>query len=195
MEAAIVVKLKTGIERTGVPKKEIAAVFLPMPAAASRAEADKAELYESGSTSITPQQTTDADRPPKPLENGKPRRWAEFGIAATSVIFILLSMVPRELKKGQMWYTAAHSLLLVSTLVLIASLFWGNTHIKMIRFLSGKPIFVQVVALTLIDWLQVMIMPDPGSIIFCSQSIKVKTTTCTNIFFPERNLIILMWVL
>ena len=94
-------------------------------------------------------QPTDTDEPPQPLKNGEPRRWAEFCLAASGVIDIGLIMVPGELKTGQVWYTAAHSLVLASVIVLMACLFWGNTHIKMIRFLSGKKIFVQVVILAL----------------------------------------------
>jgi hypothetical protein len=134
-----------------------------MPAAAaSRVNTDIAELNVLDTTPVLPGQPTDTDEPPKRLENGKPRRWAEFGCAASTVFFISLVMVPRQLKKGQMWYTVAHSLNLAAAIVLVVSLFWGNTHIKMIRFLSGKQIFVQVVILALIDWLRVMIMPDSG---------------------------------
>ena len=134
-----------------------------MPAAAaSRVNKDIKELNLPDTTPVLPGQPTDADEPTEPLENGKPRRWAEFCIAATGVILIGLVMVPGELKKGQMWYTVAQSLNLATAIVLIVSLFWGNTHIKMIRFLSGKMIFVQVVILTLIDWLQKMILPGLG---------------------------------
>ena len=116
-----------------------------MPAATEpRIETDIAELdVPPDTTPVLPGQPTDTDEPPEPLENGTPRRWAEFGVAATAVILIGLAMVPGELKKGQLWYTAAHSLVLVSAIVLMACLFRGNTHIKMIRFLSGKKIFVQ----------------------------------------------------
>jgi hypothetical protein len=132
-------------------------------AAASRAESDIAKLDVSAvTTRVLPGQPTDTDEPPEPLENGEPRRWAEFCMAATGVIFIGLAMLPKSLKKGQVWYTAAHSLNLATAIVLIVSLLWGNTHIKMLRFLSGKPIFAQVLILALVDWLRVMIVPDVG---------------------------------
>ena len=67
-------------------------------AAANRAETDIKELN-----------VPDTNEPPEPLENGKPRRCAEFGIAASGVIVCGLTLVPGELKKGQMWYTAAHT--------------------------------------------------------------------------------------
>ena len=86
----------------------------------SRTEADIAELD-------LPSQSTDTDQPPKPLENGKPKRWAEFGQAASAVIFIALNMIPARLKKGMVWYTVAHFLVLFSMLVSLACLFWGNT--------------------------------------------------------------------
>jgi hypothetical protein len=123
---------------------------------------DITELNASDTTPGHPGKPTDTDEPPEPLENGEPMRCTEFCVAATAAIYVGLIMVPYELKMGQMWYTAAHSLVLVSSVLSIACLFWGNTHIKMIRFLSGKKIFVQVVVLALIDWLQVMIMPAPG---------------------------------
>ena len=113
--------------------------LMAMPtAAASRVSTDIAELVVPQSKSILPGKPTDMDEPPEPLENGEPRRWAEFGVAATSVIYIGLIMVPWELKMGQAWYTAAHSLVLVSAILSVACLFWGNTHIKIIRFLSGN---------------------------------------------------------
>jgi hypothetical protein len=68
--------------------------LLAMPAAAaSRIETDIAELIVPNvaelnlpdTTPVLPGQPTDADEPPEPLENGKPRRWAEFGCAASSV--------------------------------------------------------------------------------------------------------------
>ena len=136
---------------------------------------DIAELDVPETTPVPPGQPTDADEPPEPLENGEPRRWAEFCVAASSVILIGLAMVPSRLKKGQMWYTAAQSLILIIAIVLVMRLFWGNTHIKMIRFLSGKKIFVQVVILTLIDWLQVMIMPAPG----WEVTVRISFTTAT----------------
>ena len=91
--------------------------FLPMPAAAaSRVNTDIAELnvLDTTPSPVLPGQPTDTDEPPKPLENGKPRRCAEFVMAATTVIFIPLLMVPKSLKKGQMWYTVAQSLVLVN---------------------------------------------------------------------------------
>ena len=134
-----------------------------MPTAAERrTETDIAELVVPNTTPVLPGQPTNNDEPPEPLENGEPRRWAEFGIVATGVLYMGLLMIPDELKKGQVWYTVAHFLVLVSAVLSIACLYWGNTHIKMIRFLSGKAIFVQVVILALIDWLQLMIMPTPG---------------------------------
>ena len=78
-------------------------------AAASRVNTDINELVVPEIKTILPGQPTDADEPPEPLENGEPRRCAEFGIAGSGVILIGLGMVPRELKKGQMWYTAAHT--------------------------------------------------------------------------------------
>jgi hypothetical protein len=123
---------------------------------------DGTERDTDTDTSDQELQPPDALQPPEPLENGKPRRWAEFGFAASGVIFIGLMMIPYELKKGQAWNTAANSLLLGSVILSVACLFWGNTHIKMIRFLSGKKIFAQVVILALMAWLQVMIIPDVG---------------------------------
>jgi hypothetical protein len=72
-------------------------------AAGRRIETDIAELVVPQIKSILPGQPTDADAPPDPLENGKPRRWAEFGTAASAVILIGLMMVPMPLKKGQAW--------------------------------------------------------------------------------------------
>jgi hypothetical protein len=109
-------------------------------AAAGRVTTDIKELNVPDTTPVLPGQPTDTDEPPEPLENGEPRRWAEICMAATAVIFIGLNMVPGESKKDQVWYTVAHSLVLLSTMVLIACLFWCNTHIKRIRFLSRKPI-------------------------------------------------------
>ena len=94
---------------------------------------DIAELDVPETTPVPPGQPTDADEPPEPLENGEPRRWVEFCVAASGVILIGLAMVPSRLKKGQMWYTAAQGLVLIIAIVLAMRLFWGNTHIKMIR--------------------------------------------------------------
>ena len=74
-----------------------------------RIEKDIAELDMTDTTPVLPGQPTDTDEPPEPLEYGKPRRCAEFGIAASGVIVCGLTLVPGELKKGQMWYTAAHT--------------------------------------------------------------------------------------
>jgi hypothetical protein len=41
-------------------------------------------------------------------------------------------------------------------------LFWDNVHFKLLRFLSGKKVFAQVVILSLIDWLRLILLPDPG---------------------------------
>ena len=114
-----------------------------MPAATEhRIETDIAELdVPPDTTPVLPGPPTDTDEPPEPLEHGEPRRCAEFCMAASGVIQIGLVMLPGEPKKGQVWYNVANGLdVLVSAIVLIACLFWGNTHIKMIRFLSGKMI-------------------------------------------------------
>ena len=99
--------------------------LVAMPAAAGRRiETDIRELDVPADTPpVLPGQPTDADEPPEPLENGKPRRWTEFGFVATGVVLIGLMMVPYELKKGQAWYTAAHSLVLASTVLSVACLF------------------------------------------------------------------------
>jgi hypothetical protein len=63
-----------------------------------------------------------------PLENGDPARCAEFVTAASAFIFMGLVMLPEKLKKGQAWYTGAHSLILLTVIGLVACVFWGNTH-------------------------------------------------------------------
>jgi hypothetical protein len=107
-----------------------------MPAATEhRIETDIAELDVSADTTpVLSGQPTDTDKPSEPLENGGPRRWAEYCIAASGVILIGLIMVPYQLKKGQVWYNVANGLVLVSAILSVACLFWGNTHIKMIRY-------------------------------------------------------------
>ena len=131
-----------------------------MPTGAERrVEADIAELDAPGTTPQLANQPTD---PPKPLENGKPRRRVEFCSAACCGAFFALLMVPYQVKKGQDWYSVVHSLVLFSTIVLTTCIFWGNTHMKMLAFLSGKKIFWKVVVLALIDWVRIMIKPDVG---------------------------------
>jgi hypothetical protein len=69
---------------------------------------------------------TDTDEPPEPLENGKPRRWAEFCLAATGAIFIGLLLFPHQLKKGQVWYNAVQSLVLVSAVLSVACIVYSG---------------------------------------------------------------------
>jgi hypothetical protein len=123
---------------------------------------DIAELDRLGTPEEFPGQPTDIIEPPKLLENGKPAWRAELCIVFSGAGIIGLSMLPYRLKKGQHWYSVMHSSVLFSMTVSIVCLFYKNTHIKMLRFLSGKMIFVQVVILALIDWLRVMILPGQG---------------------------------
>jgi hypothetical protein len=131
---------------------------------ASRVVTDIAELNTRQGLQHMAVQPTDADAdvPPEEIQNGAPRRWAEGIVAANACIFVTLAMTPYQLKKGQMWYTIAQSTILGSTMVALLFHFVGNIHSRMLRFFSGKKIFIKVVGLTLVNWLMVMLMPGEG---------------------------------
>ena len=102
---------------------------------------------------------------PEPVENGEPRLCVEamekMCFAITGIVLFALSAVPVQAKKGKAWYTTIHLIMLFSNIVCAAALFFRNTHIKLLRFLSAKMVFGQVVGLSLVDWSRVMIMPHP----------------------------------
>ena len=131
---------------------------------------DISELDESGTHQPQPSTESHWSRvrltvlhsPPRPLKNGEPARWAELGVAVSGFIFVALIFVPAQLKKNQVWYICCHATILFSTTLSICFKYWGNTHIKMLRFLSGKPVFAQIVLLALLDWLWITIQPDLG---------------------------------
>ena len=128
----------------------------------NRPKTDVAELEgRSAAQELIDQAPTDAAEA-QALKNEAPRFWAEFGVAVSSLPFVALILVPGQLKKGLMWYSSSHSLVLFSMTASVACLFWGNTHIKMLRFLSGKKIFAKVVFLALADLVRLLIMPDTG---------------------------------
>lgn len=127
-----------------------------MAATMNRAVLDIAKLDENGTAQAEDVAGT------KPIENEQAHRMAEFAVAFSGSAFIVCIFVPYEWKQGQMWYTILHALILGWQSCFSWLLFRGNTHVKLLRFLTGKKIFVQVVVLSLIDWLRVMIMPYPG---------------------------------
>jgi hypothetical protein len=107
--------------------------------------------------------SAEAAAAPKPSAvSGKPRVVAEVGITTINVSFVLLSLVPWELKKGKDWYTAAQSVVLASTIGFLALLFVGNVYTKILRFQTVNGAFWVQVVLTLTDCVRGMALPDPG---------------------------------
>ena len=52
--------------------------------------------------------------------------------------------------------------MLVSTVVSVACLFFGNTHVKLLRFLAVNGVFWQVVVLAVANWVQEVVLPGVG---------------------------------
>jgi hypothetical protein len=96
------------------------------------------------------------------MEHEPAKRWAEAAIAATALSFFALVALPSGLKKGQAWYSVCHGLVLLSTVLCFACLFFGNTHVKLLRFLAVNGVFWQVVVLAVVTWVQQMGWPGVG---------------------------------
>jgi hypothetical protein len=99
---------------------------------------------------------------PTRAKRAEPQVVPEIAVAFTAAVLVALALVPYDLKQGQDWYTAAHSVVLASTVASLSFLFAGNTHTKIIQFQMASGFFWQVVVLSLVDWVRVMAMPDPG---------------------------------
>ena len=87
-------------------------------------------------------------------ENETFRRCAEAALAATTFIFLALVIIPSNVKKGQFWYDLSQGLVLVSTAVSSFCVFYGNTHIKLLKFLAVNGVFWQVIVLAVGCWAQ-----------------------------------------
>ena len=96
------------------------------------------------------------------MEHDPTKRWAEAAVAATALIFFALHIVPYGLKKGQVWYSVCQGLVLLSTVVSLTCLFFGNTHATLLRFLAVNGVFWQVVVLVVVNWVRVIVWPDVG---------------------------------
>jgi hypothetical protein len=134
---------------------------MPSAGAADRRAADIGQLGRPG---LSAQESAADSPPPQHIENGKPRLWAERAVTLAACFCVTLLMLPVGVKRYLLWYTIAHSFALLFTVVSVACVFLGNTHTKILRFLTGKKVFIQVVVLSLADWLRMTLMYVPACV-------------------------------
>ena len=91
------------------------------------------------------------------MDNEPGRTWAEVAVTAASLSTVVLMYLPYNLKKGRAWYTVCWSLVLFSTVVSLACVFFGNTHVKLLKFLAVNGVFWQVLVLVVVDWVIVIV--------------------------------------
>jgi hypothetical protein len=77
-------------------------------------------------------------------------------------MYMLLVMIPTAAKKGQTWYTVCTVMVLLAVVVSYSCLFWGNTHRRIARFLTGRMAFKKVAFLAAVDWMRLVVRPDEG---------------------------------
>ena len=91
----------------------------------------------------------------------KPRWQHELALALILAMTLALYSVPRAHKKGTVWYTVAHSLMMMAALAAAVdqALF---SHYKVARYLTIKAIVRVLCMLNVFLLIAGMIFPDPG---------------------------------
>jgi hypothetical protein len=85
----------------------------------------------------------------------------EAAMIAHASVYLAMTFVPYQLKKGMSWYRNMIIILIAVAFVILISLF-RHSEKKVLKFLAVQTVVLQVVALAILDWLRYIVWPAEG---------------------------------